>query len=90
MGGHTSSEWLVKVGRNTHIILEIHSLEGIIQPLHASAGFSETFLGNGTDGDFFDVWEGWSARFAFYIATIRDFLFIFFIFVSFNVYATVA
>jgi hypothetical protein len=45
---------------------------GIIQPPHATAGFSETFLGSGTDGDFFDVWEGWSARFAFNMTASGD------------------
>ncbi len=45
---------------------------GTIQPPHAVAGFSETFLGSGTDGDFFDVWEGWSARFAFNMTAPGD------------------
>jgi hypothetical protein len=45
---------------------------GIVQPPHAAADFSETFLGSKTDGDYFDVWEGWSARFAFNLAAPGD------------------
>lgn len=45
---------------------------GIIQPAIAAAEFSETFLGSTTDGDYFDVWQGWSARFAFNLAAPGD------------------
>lgn len=34
-----------------------------------AASFTETFLSGEADGDYFDVYEGWSARFAFNMTT---------------------
>jgi hypothetical protein len=44
----------------------------MVHPQHALADFSETFLGSSNDGDYIEVWEGWSARFAFNMTAPGD------------------
>jgi hypothetical protein len=38
----------------------------------ASLSFSETFLGGKSDGNYFDVWQGYTARFAFNLTTTGE------------------